>query len=85
MENIEIFEQELQNQNGSIAGKIAILKGGFDAVNPKAVMDKVVKDYVGNTAYCQFLEIHLDNPWVRVVIKGINDIQYKPLEKNSKL
>ena len=84
MEEIEIFEQKLYNKDSKgeneEIGKIAILKGGIGASNPKAVMDKAVDKYVAYEPYTQFVDIHLDNPWVRVVIKGINDVQYVPFE-----
>lgn len=81
MEDIEIYEQILYdtdspNQNKEV-GKIAILRGGIGVSNPKAFMDNAVSKYVARELYNQFVEIHLDNPWVRVIIKGINDVQYK--------
>ena len=82
MDNIEIFEQPLYNsdENGNSieVGKVAILKGGIGSMNPKAFMDNVVSEYVKYNTFNQFVEIHLDNPWVRVIVKGINEVQYEP-------
>ena len=87
MEKIEFYEQDLYSKNEQdkleIVGKMAILKGGIGSVNPKAVMDEAVEKYVGYNNYCQFVEIHLDNPWVRVVIKGINALKYVPFTKQQ--
>lgn len=81
MEKVEIYEQKLFNKNingqDKEIGKMAIIKGGIGTVNPKAVMDNAVREYVANESYNQFVEIHLDNPWVRVVIKGINDVSFE--------
>jgi hypothetical protein len=81
MNNIEIFEQELKIEDKTTkkektVGKVAILRGGLNSDNPTAVMNDAVSTYVGTNGHNQFIEIHLDNPWVRVVISGINDVDY---------
>jgi len=85
MEKIEIFEQPLFNMDekdfSNEIGRIAIIRGGVGASNPKAILDKVVSEYVDHEAYNQFVEIHLDNPWIRVVIKGMDKLQYEPFNK----
>lgn len=73
MENVKIFEKNLTTEEC----KMAILVGGLLSPNPKSIMDKAVKQYVGNQPYVEFVDINLDNPWVRVVIKGINKIEYE--------
>ncbi len=81
MIDVDIYEQTLfvkdDQGNDKEIGKMAIFKGGIGASNPKSVMDKSVKHYVGQESYNQFVEINLDNPWVRVVIKGINELKYE--------
>lgn len=72
--DVKIFEHTLGE--GKEGGKIAILFGGLNVNNPKSYMDKVVNEYVGNHAYSQFVDIHLDNPWLRVVISGINNFEF---------
>lgn len=79
MSKIEIFEQPLTKDNREV-GKVAILRGGLNTENPTALMDSAVSKYVGRTGYNEFVEIYLDNPWVRVVVIGINDLEYKPFE-----
>ncbi len=80
MERIEIFEQVLTKNNKKV-GKVAILRGGLNTDNPTAIMNNAVSKYVGNKGYNEFVEIHLDNPWVRVIIGGINDLDFKPFDK----
>ncbi|EGV44226.1 hypothetical protein BZARG_1000 [Bizionia argentinensis JUB59] len=76
MNDIQIFEQEIKNSDKKV-GKIAILRGGLNSDNPTQIMNKAVSDYVGRKGHNQFVEIHLDNPWVRVVLDGINELDYK--------
>lgn len=80
---IEIFEQVLKNNDEEI-GKIAILRGGLNTENPSAIMDEAVSRYVDTKEYNEFVEIFLDNPWVRVIVKGINELEYKTF-KDQKL
>lgn len=72
-EDVEIIETDLDG-----GGKLAILRGGFTSPNPKAYMDLVVADYVQHHIFNEFLEEHLDTPWVRVIITGINNLNYYP-------
>ena len=70
-EDVQIIEKDLGN-----GGKLAILRGGFHSPNPKAYMDNVVSDYVRDHIYNEFIEENLDTPWVRVIITGINALDY---------
>lgn len=79
MEDVEIFEQLLKNDN-QVVGKIAIIRGGLNTDNPTGLLNAAVSEYVGNTGYNEFVEIFLDNPWVRVVMSGINEIDFKKFE-----
>lgn len=76
MNKVEIFEQELKNGDKTV-GKVAILRGGLNTDNPTAIMNDAVSTYVGTNGYNEFVEVFLDNPWVRVVVSGINELDYK--------
>ena len=76
---IQIFEQKLDGGKGTIS----ILCGGFNANNPKLFMDEVVSQYVTGEMYNEFIEIFLDNPYVRVIITGINEIEF--IEYNERI
>ena len=71
-----IHEQPLDNGNGGLA----ILVGGFGEDSPKGFMDNIVKEYVGGTPYNDFIDISLSNPYVRIVTKGINDINFEEFD-----
>jgi hypothetical protein len=83
MNKVEIFEQHLKQGDRNV-GKVAILRGGLGTDNPTGFMNDEVSKYVGQSGFNQFVEIHLDNPWVRVIISGINDLDYQIFE-NQKL
>ena len=78
-EDVQIYEQELPN-----GGTLAILRGGLKNENPVVYMDCVVSDYVKGKLYNEFIEEYLDNPWVRVIITGINELPYYDYEKRKK-
>lgn len=73
-EDVEIKEFPVTN------GKITILRGGLN--KPKSYMDHVVSEYVGHAMHNQFIEIFLDNPYVRVIVTGINDFDYDTFDTN---
>lgn len=58
--------------------KISIIRGGIN--KPKSYMDKVVREYTRGELHNQFIEIFLDNPYVRIIVSGINDFQYVNLD-----
>lgn len=70
--DVDIYRQKLDRGKGLLT----ILRGGWNVPNPKAYMDEAVRQYVEDRLHNQFIEIHLDIPQVRVIIEGINDIQY---------
>ena len=84
MEEVQIFEQ-LFIINGSPVGKMAILVGGLNRPNPKVFMDEAVSRYVGNIGHNQYIEIHLDNPWTRVITTGINELPLGPFLSTDSL
>lgn len=81
MKNVRIFVQEIEDSSQKIVGKVAILRGEPNLKDPKIVMDQAVDIYVGNKPHNQFIEIFLDNPWVRVIVGGINEIDYENFDK----
>lgn len=59
--------------------KIAILKCDKNTPNPKAHMDLFLSKYVSGELYNSYMDRDLNNPYVRVVIKGINDLKWERL------
>ena len=56
--------------------QISILVGGVGKVNPNSYMDAMVYDYIGNEGHNTFIDASLTNPCVRVIITGINELDY---------
>lgn len=80
MAKVEVFEMPLTNDIKSgkkNKARIVILKGGLGEDNPKDYMDRIVEEYIGNEPHNVFIERTLDNPFIRVIIFGIDDLPYK--------
>lgn len=75
MEDVKIFEHSWTSINGR-PNKMAILWGAMSKDNPTAYMNSAVSEYVQSTGYNEFVEIHMDNPWIRVIVKNINDLPF---------
>lgn len=84
MGEVQIFEQPFI-VDGNTVGKMAILVGGLNSPNPKEFMDNAVHKYVGNIGHNQYIEIHMDNPWTRVITTGINELPFRPLTEGDSL
>lgn len=85
MKDVKIIEQILKDKQSKIVGKVAILVGGMNSDNPKEFMDSAVSKYVGYELHNQFVEIHLDNPWTRVIIRDINNITFRDMTDTDSL
>jgi hypothetical protein len=84
MEEVQIFEQPFI-VDGRTVGKMAILVGGLNKPNPKEYMDAAAHQYVGSIGHNQYIEIHLDNPWTRIITTGINSLPLRPLQSTDTL
>lgn len=64
LEKVEKTEIDLGNGN-----KILLLKyvGENDVVK---YLDNIVRHYVQNESYSEFIDMDMNNPWVRIVVKG---------------
>lgn len=83
MEGVKIFEQELNDKNGIPKGEIAIMYGGLTNENPKEYMDKAVIEYTNGKPHSQYFDIHLDNPWFRIILSGVNDLDFEDFNKQK--
>jgi hypothetical protein len=45
--------------------------------NPKTYLDEAIREYTEGKSFNQFIDSHLDNPWTRVVVLGINEMKTK--------
>ena len=82
MENVEICEQLITgNQGGQY--KIAIIKCSDKIENPKSTLDFAVSNFVESDGYNEFVEVFKENPWVRIVVSGINELQFNNIFLNE--
>ena len=68
--DVEVIERDLGNE-----AFLSTLRGGLGRSDAKSYMDAAVSAYVEHTVYNQFTEIFNDNPYVRVLIFGFNNLQ----------
>ena len=80
MGQVKIQESTVDLTRGR-KGKIAVLIYVGDD-DPIAKLDLAVSEYVGRVGYSEFIDINNDNPWVRVILSDINDmnqVNFDPL------
>ena len=68
----DIVYQEAETTNKKVKVGILIYTGAGDPVKH---LNEAVQQYVGNQGYNEFIDANMDNPWVKVIIKGINDME----------
>jgi hypothetical protein len=78
--SVKIIEQELHNDDGVKVGKVAIL---FCLDVEK--LNNAVANYVGDERHNQFIDITCCNPWYRLIISGIDKIDYHSLGTDMEL
>lgn len=78
---LKISESEYELPN-SIKGKIAVLmyRGNGD---PKKILDHAVSIYVEKDGYHELIDAHLDNPWMRVLLSDINQMDQKDFDADK--
>jgi len=78
MGKIKIQESKIDLTNGR-TGQVAILIYAGEA-DPVAKLDWAVSEYVGNVGHNQFIDINMDNPWTRIIISGINEMNQEDFD-----
>jgi hypothetical protein len=70
MEKVKISEAKIKLDNNKI-GKVAIL---YYVGEDLTVLEKAVEEYVEHEPNMQLVDIHMDNPYTRVIISHPNDM-----------
>ncbi len=78
MGQIKIQESKIDLTHGR-TGQIGILIYVGDG-DPVEMLDWAVSEYVGNEGHNQFIDINMDNPWTRVIISGINEMNQEDFD-----
>jgi hypothetical protein len=55
---------------------IVIMRGGLSSDHPTEYMNGAVSVLVARELHNQFIEEYLDNPWIRIIIFGFNNIDF---------
>lgn len=81
IEGLTINESEY-DLPGKAKGKIAVLiyAGSGD---PKRILDHAVAAYVGNEGHHELIDAHLDNPWMRVILSDINNMDQEAFDETK--
>ena len=53
--------------------RITILVGGLNNPSPRQYMDEVVRAFVEERGYNEFIDEFRDNPYTRIIIEGFNN------------
>ena len=70
-QNISIYRKKLEKDS-----ELIILIGGINADDPKKIINKKISEIVQNNPYSEFIDSHLDNPYIRVIISNINKLNF---------
>ena len=76
----DIKYQETTTPDGRVKVGIFMYTGYGDPVKN---LNEAVRLYVRHEGYNEFIDANMDNPWVRVVIKGINDMNQSDFDPDK--
>lgn len=78
MGQVKIQESNFKLKNNG-NGKIAIFLYAGEG-DPIKQIDKAVSSYVKDKSYTELVDIEMDNPWLRIVISGINEMKQEDFD-----
>jgi len=81
IEGLTISKSEYELDNGQ-KGIIAIFMYTGPS-NPTQILDRAVYDYVQETGFHELIDANLDNPWMRVVLSHINEVEQNAFEPEA--
>lgn len=75
----DVIYQEATSGNGNVKVGILMYVGSGDPVRH---LNDAVHYYVGNVGYNEFIDANMDNPWIRVIIKGLDRLDQVPFNSD---
>ena len=78
-DNVDDAVIDLHNEDDETVGQLHFLFVNPDIQNPSPLMEAALLSVVGNHSYNAFVDSHLDNPWIKIVIIGLNNLQFEDL------
>jgi hypothetical protein len=70
----DVIIQEALLSKGKVKVAVLIYTGSDD---PVIHLDEAVSHYTKGQLYNEFIDANMDNPWTRVIIRGINDMDQR--------
>ncbi len=70
---LKIFEKDLSDKNDV---KLIVFIADINSDHPKNDIDRAIAKYTKDRGYIDFVDSHLDNPWIRVVIVDFNNLSF---------
>lgn len=70
---LNIYEKKLSDKGDA---KLIIFIADTNSDHPKKDIDKAIAKYTKDRGYIDFVDSHLDNPWIRVVIVDFNNLNF---------
>ena len=83
VEKVTVYKHSLDNVAKNKKAEMALLLANPLNPNPKKDIENALSAYVENDDYCDFVEEWLDNPWLKLVIKGIENLNYSLNKKTN--
>ena len=68
----DIIYQEAKTSNANVRVGMLMYTGAGDPVKH---LNEAVHRYVRDKGYNEFIDANMDNPWIRVIIEGINNME----------
>ena len=72
--NVDDAVIDLHNDGDETVGQLHFLFVNPDIQNPSPLMETALLSVVRNRSYNAFVDSHLDNPWIKIVIFGLNNL-----------
>ena len=73
----DIIYQDAETSDNKVRIGILMYVGSGD---PVRLLNEAVSLYVRDKGYNEFIDANMDNPWIRVIIKGINNMNQEPFD-----
>lgn len=70
--NVKVFKQKI----GDKGSELAIFLVNSDVPMPQQILEEVIGKYVGNNPYSEFVPSMRNESGIRVIIKGINNLEF---------
>lgn len=84
MKDVKILSRELSGNKGTEVGEIIIFQA-YTNSDPVSMLDKAIEEYADGRPYKEFIDMNMDNPWMRIIILDIkpDDLDFSSYPTNQ--